>query len=81
MLCTIIAHDKPNQVELRMKTRPTHLEWMDKENPKALFIGPILADDGQTPIGSLFIVDFESLMLPKLSPAVTRTPMPAYSKA
>ncbi|MSQ85301.1 MAG: YciI family protein [Alphaproteobacteria bacterium] len=61
MLCTIIAHDKPNQVELRMKTRPTHLEWMDKENPKALFIGPILADDGQTPIGSLFIVDFESL--------------------
>lgn len=61
MLCTIIAFDKPNHVDLRMKTRPTHLEWMDKENPKAIFIGPILADDGTTPIGSLFVADFESL--------------------
>ncbi len=61
MLCTIIAFDKPNHVDLRMKTRPSHLEWMDQENPNAIFIGPMLADDGQTPIGSVFVCDFESL--------------------
>ncbi|MDX2143801.1 MAG: YciI family protein [Rhodospirillaceae bacterium] len=65
MLCTIIAFDKPNSVDLRMKTRPSHLEWMDKENPKAIFIGPILADDGTTPMGSLFVADFESLAAAK----------------
>lgn len=61
MLCTILAFDKPNHVDLRMKTRPSHLAWMDSENPNAIFIGPILADDAQTPIGSVFVCDFESL--------------------
>jgi len=61
MLCTIICFDKPNHVDLRMKTRPSHLAWMDQENPQAIFIGPILADDGQTPMGSLFVAEFENL--------------------
>jgi uncharacterized protein YciI len=60
MLITIICHDKPGSIELRMKTRPAHLEWLSKP-PPALFIGPILADDGQTMIGSLYIAEFESL--------------------
>ncbi|MDX2223081.1 MAG: YciI family protein [Rhodospirillaceae bacterium] len=65
MLCTIIAFDKPGHLDLRMKTRPAHLEWMERENVKATFIGPILADDGTTPIGSLFVADFDSLAAAK----------------
>lgn len=61
MLCTIIALDKPNSVDLRMKTRPTHLEWIEKENVKCVFIGPILADDAATPIGSVFVIDVADL--------------------
>jgi len=61
MLVSIICTDKAGSLDLRMKTRPAHLEWMERENPKAVFIGPLLADDGQTPIGSLFVVDFASL--------------------
>ncbi|MCB2108550.1 MAG: YciI family protein [Rhodobacteraceae bacterium] len=61
MLVTIIAFDKPDSVELRMKTRPAHIEWIEKENLKSVFIGPLLSDDGQTPIGSLFVFDAPSL--------------------
>lgn len=61
MLCTIIAFDKPDSVDLRMKTRPTHLAWIEKENMPCVFIGPVLADDGATPIGSVFIIDAPDL--------------------
>lgn len=61
MLITMICLDKPGHVELRMKTRPAHLEWINANTPASLFIGPILADDGETLIGSLYIAEFESL--------------------
>ena len=60
MLITIICHDKPGHVDLRMETRPAHLEWLTNP-PPAIFIGPILADDGTTMIGSLYVAEFESL--------------------
>jgi uncharacterized protein len=61
MLITMICLDKPGHVALRMKTRPDHLEWINQATPPAVFIGPIIADDGETLIGSLYIVEFESL--------------------
>lgn len=61
MLITMICLDKPGHVELRMKTRPAHLEWINAKTPPAVFIGPILADDGETLIGSLYVVEFDSL--------------------
>lgn len=61
MLVTFICFDKPNSTELRMKTRPAHLAWLETSALPVTFIGPILADDDATPIGSLFIVEADSL--------------------
>lgn len=61
MLVAFICHDKPNHVDLRMKTRPTHLAWLEQYVAKITYAGPLLADDGQTLRGSLIIGDFESL--------------------
>jgi uncharacterized protein YciI len=61
MLCTIICYDKPDHVDLRMKTRPDHLKWIEGCKVTFTYVGPLLADDGQTPKGSLLIGDFESL--------------------
>ena len=61
MQVTIICLDKPGHVDLRMRTRPDHLAWLKNGAPKSLFIGPILADDGTTMIGSLYISEFADL--------------------
>jgi len=61
MFCTIICYDKAGSLDLRMATRPTHLKWIEGSGVTFTFVGPLLADDGQTPRGSLFVGDFESL--------------------
>lgn len=61
MLFAIMAHDKPNHLDLRMKTRPVHLQWLEKTDTKLTYAGPLLSDDGQTFIGSLIVAEFDSL--------------------
>ncbi|MDX1485309.1 MAG: YciI family protein [Alphaproteobacteria bacterium] len=57
----IINHDKPDSVELRMKTREVHLEYLRGVGDALLTAGPILTDDGETPIGSVLIFEADSL--------------------
>lgn len=61
MLTMWLCFDKPNSLDLRMKTRPAHLEWAEKAIPKFIFGGPMLSDDGQTLQGSVIIAEFDSL--------------------
>lgn len=61
MQFAILNHDKPNSVDLRMKVRPTHLDYLRAAGSKLMTAGPILAEDGQTPIGSLLIVEADDL--------------------
>jgi hypothetical protein len=61
MLVTMICLDKPNHVDLRLKTRPRHLEWLEAAKPNIKWVGPILADDGATMIGSLYLAEFDTL--------------------
>lgn len=61
MRFAILNHDKPGGLDLRMKTRETHLAYLRKAGKKLMTAGPILAEDGETPIGSLLIVEAESL--------------------
>jgi uncharacterized protein YciI len=61
MLTMWLCFDKPNSLDLRMKTRPEHLEWLEKTVTKFKFAGPMLADDGQTLKGSVIIAEFDSL--------------------
>lgn len=61
MQFAILNHDKPDSVDLRMKVRETHLEYLRGVGDKLMTAGPILAEDGRTPIGSLLIVEAETL--------------------
>jgi uncharacterized protein YciI len=57
MLFYVHRLDKPDHVELRLKTRPTHLEYLKSQAPRLFAAGPVLAADGKTPIGSLLLVE------------------------
>ncbi|NBC88207.1 MAG: hypothetical protein GVX90_01695 [Alphaproteobacteria bacterium] len=61
MLYACICNDKPNASELRQQTRETHLEHLRVNAGAIVSAGPLLGDDGSTPVGSLLIVEAESL--------------------
>ncbi len=61
MLIAMICTDKPNHQDVRQTMRPAHLEWLEKSGVTLVHAGPILADDAQTPIGSLILAEFETL--------------------
>ena len=51
MLVGIMCFDKPGHVDLRMKNREEHLEWIQRPDIELKYAGPMLADDKETPIG------------------------------
>ena len=53
--------DKADGLEVRRATRPAHLAWIDQLAPRVKIGGPMLADDGQTPVGSMLVVEAETL--------------------
>ena len=61
MLVSLLCFDKPGHVDLRLKLRPTHLEWIEKTGVKMTYAGPMLSDDGASPHGSIIIGDFATL--------------------
>ena len=50
--------DKPDSVELRLANREAHVAHLRRQGEHLVAAGPLLADDGQTMIGSLIIVAF-----------------------
>jgi uncharacterized protein len=60
MLYAIICTDKPNSVEVRKANRPQHLDYLRGLGGKVVLAGPFTAEDGQTMIGSLIVVDADS---------------------
>lgn len=61
MLFLAICRDKPGATQLRADTRPDHLAWLERAGDRIKLGGPFLADDAQTPKGSMLIVEAESL--------------------
>lgn len=68
MLYAIISEDVPDSLELRMKTRPAHLERAHKlvAEGRVIFGGPHPAIDDEDPgeagfTGSLIIAEFDNL--------------------
>lgn len=57
MQFAIYCLDKPNHLDQRMANRPAHLEYLKDYMDKIKLAGPLLADDGETMIGSLFIFE------------------------
>lgn len=60
-LFMVWCHDKQDTLQLRLDTRPKHLEWW-KESGKKGFIGPFLNDnDNDSPIGTLILCEGDSI--------------------
>jgi uncharacterized protein len=53
--------DKPGALELRKATRQSHLDWIASLAPIVKIGGPMLTDDGATPLGSLLVIEAETL--------------------
>lgn len=62
MLFALLCKDKPGHLNVRMDTRPTHVEHLNKLNAEGTLkmAGPFLDDEGK-PCGSLVIVEAESM--------------------
>lgn len=56
MLFAISCTDKPGALELRLATRPAHLEHLKAEAGRILLGGPVL-DAAGNPCGSLLVVE------------------------
>jgi hypothetical protein len=52
--------DQPNTAALRQRVRPEHKAYLAQVAERIAFAGPLVADDGQTMIGSLLAIDFAS---------------------
>ena len=61
----LICIDKPDSGEVRKNARPAHVDYLEKHRPQILVAGPMLAEDGETPYGSLLILDLADLIAAK----------------
>ena len=53
--------DKPDGLKTRMETRPAHLEHIAAHAKQIRVAGPLMKDDGETPKGSLLIIEAGSI--------------------
>lgn len=58
MIYTFVLLDRPQASELRQKVRPEHKAYLGQMADRIAFAGPLVADDGETMIGSLLAIDF-----------------------
>ena len=49
--------DKPEHTQVRAANREAHLAYLATYADSIFVAGPILSDDGETPTGSLIIID------------------------
>jgi len=61
MLYLMICEDKPDSLDLRMATRSAHLAFIERIRDQVRLAGPMLADDGERMIGSLFLIEAADL--------------------
>ncbi|WP_397408094.1 YciI family protein [Polaromonas sp.] len=52
--------DKPDSGALRQRIRPEHKAYLAGMAERIAFAGPLVTDDGQTMLGSLLAIEFES---------------------
>lgn len=60
MLYVMYCRDREGAGEVRRENRPAHLEYA-RGTDLIRMAGPMLADDGETMIGSLFVVEADDL--------------------
>jgi len=58
MLFAFHLIDRAGAGDLRLRVRPEHKAYLAQVAERIAFAGPLLADDGQTMVGSLLVIDF-----------------------
>ena len=58
MLFAFHLVDRPDAGDLRARVRPEHKAYLATVAERIAFAGPLLADDGETMLGSLLVIDF-----------------------
>lgn len=61
MLFIAYCVDKQDHLPVRMNTRPAHLDFLKAKGDELKVAGPTLAEDGETPNGSLLIFEANTL--------------------
>jgi uncharacterized protein len=60
MIYAFFLMDRPDGDALRQRVRPEHKAYLAQVADRMAFAGPLTSDDGQTMIGGLLAIDFES---------------------
>ena len=60
MLFAIMCIDKPGVEEKRKQAMSAHIEYLSSNPIKIVISGPLVSDDGERIVGSLFLVDAEN---------------------
>lgn len=58
MIHVFVLMDRAGAADLRARVRPQHKAYLAQVAERIAFAGPLLADDGETMIGSLLAIDF-----------------------
>ncbi len=59
MQFAIVCLDKPDHGHLRAENRPAHIDYLNANLEHMLLAGPFLSEDGEHPVGSLLIMEFD----------------------
>lgn len=57
MLFALYCLDHPNKEDLRLATRAAHQDYIAASGAMVKTAGPLIAEDGETMVGSLFILE------------------------
>ncbi|MEQ8858576.1 MAG: YciI family protein [Pseudomonadales bacterium] len=57
MLYVLMCKDKPDSQALRLATRDAHLAYVGSNAGAIRLAGPMLSDDGESMLGSLFLIE------------------------
>ena len=61
MYFAVICKDRPESLELRARTRPAHLVYLEPYRDAILFAGPFLEAGSDSSIGGLIVIDMPDL--------------------
>jgi uncharacterized protein YciI len=60
MQFVIHAYDKPNSLDVRVANRPDHIDYVKARGAGLLIAAPMIAEDGETPMGTVLIIEAEN---------------------
>ena len=60
MIYSFVMIDRPGGSDLRSRMRPEHKAYLAQVAERIAFAGPLMADDGDTMVGSLLAINFDS---------------------